>query len=109
VKSGTKLAKETGVEEKNIIILDPVSRPKTTKIRLNARPKNIVGLRVAMVDNTKPNFSIFCDRLEELLISQYKVASVTRYRKPGRTEPVAQQIIDDIKEKCDIAITGLGD
>jgi hypothetical protein len=97
------------VEEKNIIILDPVSKPKITKISLNPRPKNIAGLRVAMVDNTKPNFSIFCDRLEELLISQYRVASVTRYRKPGRTEPVAQQIIDDIKEKCDIAITGLGD
>ena len=96
-------------KKKTITILDPVSKPKVTKISLNPRPKNIAGLRVAMVDNTKPNFSIFLDRVEELLVSQYNVASVTRYRKPGRTQPLAQQVIAEIKEKCDIAITGLGD
>ena len=97
------------MEEKNIVILDPVSKPKVTKISLNPRPKNIAGLRVAMVDNTKPNFSIFLNRIEEHLVNQYKVASVTRYGKPGRTQPFAQQVIAEIKEKCDIAITGLAD
>ena len=97
------------MEEKNIVILDPVSKPKVIEIRINPRPKNIAGLRVAMVDNTKPNFSIFLDRIEEHLVNQYKVASVTRYRKPGRTQPLAQQVISEIKEKCDIAITGLAD
>jgi hypothetical protein len=97
------------VEEKKITILDPVSKPKVTKISLNPRPKNIAGLRVAMVDNTKPNFSIFLDRIEELLVSRYQVGSVLRYRKPGRTEPIAQQVIAEIKEKYDIAITGSGD
>jgi hypothetical protein len=97
------------LEEKTITILNPVSKPKVTKININPRPKNIAGLRVAMVDNTKPNFSIFLDRIEELLIGQYKVSSVTRYVKPGRTQPIAPQVITEIKEKCDIAITGSGD
>jgi hypothetical protein len=66
------------------------------------------GIRVAFVDNTKPNFKEFCDRVEEILVERFN-ATVTRYRKPGRTVGVVQSIIDEIKEKCDFAITGLGD
>ena len=97
------------MEEKTVTILDPVSKPKVTKININPRPKNIEGLKVATVDNTKPNFSIFLDRIEDLLVNQYKVASITRYRKPGRTQQLAQDNINEIKQKCDIVITGLGD
>jgi hypothetical protein len=97
------------VETGNIVILDPVSIPKTKKIALNPRPRNIEGMRVAVVDNTKPNFNLFMDRIQEILVSRYKVASVSRYRKPGRTVGVSHAILDEIKANCDIAITGLGD
>jgi len=98
------------LKEKAITILDPVSKPKVTRIMINPRSPKVEGLRVATVDNTKPNFSIFLDKLEELLITQHKVASVSRYRKPGRTEPIAKEMIAEIKQKkCDIVITGLGD
>jgi len=97
------------VEVKTIIVLDPVSKPKLTKININPRPTNIAGLRVAMVDNTKPNFAQFLDTIEELLVNKYQVASVTRYRKPGRTMPLDSQVIAEIKKGCDIAVTGLGD
>jgi hypothetical protein len=92
-----------------IVILDPVSLPKTKRINLAARPTQVEGLRIAMVDNTKPNFSIFLDRVEELLKSRYKVASVTRYRKPGRTVPVSHEMVAEIRANSDFAITGLGD
>ena len=94
--------------ENNIVILDPVSKPKVTKARINPRPQNMAGLRVALVDNTKPNFSLFLDRVEQRLMSEHK-ASVTRYRKPGRTQPLDPQLIAEIKKNCDIAITGLAD
>jgi len=97
------------MEEGNIVILDPVSVPKTKRLSLNPRPKSIAGLRVAVVDNTKPNFNIFMDRIEALLRSQYHVASVSRYVKPGRTVPVAPSVVAEIKANCDFAITGLGD
>jgi hypothetical protein len=96
------------VEQRSITILDPVSLPRTKKLNLNPRPKTMAGIRVAFVDNTKPNFSTFCDRVEQLLVSEYG-ATVARYRKPGRTVGVTQTIIDEIKATCDFAITGLGD
>jgi hypothetical protein len=97
------------LDDRSTIILDPVSLPKTKRLNLTSRPKSLSGLRIAFVDNTKPNFNIFCDRVEELLLSQYGVAEVKRYRKPGRTVPVAKGVIDEIKASCDFAITGLGD
>ncbi len=96
------------METRNIVILDPVSIPITKRIGLNPRPKSMQGIRVAFVDNTKPNFDLFCNRVEEILVSQYG-AKVSRYRKPGRTVGVVQSIIDEIKENCDFAVTGLGD
>ena len=55
------------MEEKKIVILDPVSKPEAIKININPRPKDIAGLRIIMIDNTKPNFEAFLDRIEELL------------------------------------------
>jgi hypothetical protein len=96
------------MEDRTIIILDPRSKPKVTNMSINPRPSNIGCLRVAMVDNTKPNFSIFLDRIEAHLTSEYQ-ASVKRFRKPGRTQPLDSQIIEEIKKNYDLAITGLGD
>jgi hypothetical protein len=97
------------VQERKITILDPVSKPKIKKLALNSRPKSLEGLRIAVVDNTKPNFNIFMDRVQEILINDYKVASVARYVKPGRTVGVSAAIVAEIKANCDFAIAGLGD
>jgi hypothetical protein len=97
------------MEEGKIVILDPVAKPKLNSVGINPRPQSVAGLRVAMVDNTKPNFNLFLDTVEERLVNDYRVASVVRYQKPGRTEPLNPQLITEIKLKCDIAITGLGD
>ena len=93
----------------SIVILDPVSVPITKKLSLNPRPKSLKGLNLAVVDNTKPNFNIFMDRVQELLIGKHGVASVARYVKPGRTVPVAANIVAEIKANYDFAIAGLGD
>lgn len=97
------------MEVRKIVILDPVGISASAKIALNPRPTQIEGLRVGMLDNTKPNFDLFLDVVEESLLNNYHVASVHRYRKPGRTVPVDPAVMAEIKEKCDIVITGLGD
>lgn len=97
------------MEVGKIVILDPVGLSASTKIELNRRPSQIEGLRVGMLDNTKPNFDLFLDVVQESLLNTYHVASVHRYRKPGRTVPVDPAVMAEIKEKCDIVITGLGD
>ncbi len=94
---------------RTITILDPVSRPIMELAGNTARPKSTVGLRVGMLDNTKPNFDFFCNRVEEHLLEQFGVAVVNRYVKKGRTFPVEPEMLEDIKKNCDIVICGLGD
>ena len=97
------------MDARQIVILDPVSRPISKNISLNTRPDHIEGLRVGMLDNTKPNFNLFLDTVEEHLLNDYHVGSIKRFRKPGRTVPVAPDVMQALKDNCDIVITGLGD
>jgi hypothetical protein len=83
--------------------------PTTKRITFNPRPKSMAGLKIAFVDNTKPNFNIFCERVAELLLSDYGVAEAKIFRKHGRTGGASPQIMNEVKAKYDFAITGLGD
>lgn len=97
------------MEGRKIILLDPVSLPAGNITANNPRPTKIEGLRVGMLDNTKPNFDLFLDTVEKHLLNDYKVGAVYRYRKPGRTVGVSPEVMAELKEKCDIVICGLGD
>jgi len=92
----------------SITILDPVSIPTVKRLGLNPRLTSLQGVHIAVVDNTKPNFDIFMDRVQEIMEERFG-AIFHRYRKPGRTVGVTHQVMDEIKEKCQFAITGLGD
>lgn len=89
--------------------LNPEGVVDSQNIEKNIRPKSLKGLTIAFVDNTKPNFDIFCDKIQEILLKDYGVAEVKRYRKLGRTVGASQKDLDEIKATCDYAITGLGD
>lgn len=97
------------MEAGQIYLLDPRSKPDIKGVKRNPRLKTIEGITVGVVDNTKPNFDLFMDTVSEQLKSMFGVANVIRYRKPGRTMGASAEILKDIKEKCDFAITGLGD
>ena len=57
------------------------------------RPKSLEGICVGMLDNTKPNFDIFLDTVEALLLKNYKIGSIVRHKKPGRTVPVSAFVV----------------
>jgi hypothetical protein len=74
--------------------------------------KALDGLRgkvVGFIDNAKPNFHHLVDDLAELLVSRHGVASIVKHRKRSASIPAAQAVYADVKEKCDLVITGSGD
>jgi hypothetical protein len=100
--------RSTAMTGGSITILSPISVPDVRRVGLKPRPKSMQGLHIAVVDNTKPNFDIFMDRVQEIMEERFG-AIFHRYRKPGRTVGVSSEVMDEIKAKCDFAITGLGD
>ena len=70
---------------------------------------SLKGKVVGFIDNAKPNFSHLVDDIGELLITRYGVAAVVKHRKRAASMPASVEVMRDLKEKCDLVITGSGD
>ena len=88
-------------------ILDPTSELVPAGIPKVDRPSTIDGLRVGLLDITKPRGNVFLDRLQELL--EQRGARVTRFAKPTFTKPAPADLRYEISTKCDVVIEALAD
>ncbi len=88
-------------------LLDPTSeREPSTRARAS-RPQTLDGLRVALLDISKPRGSVFLDRVEELL--HERNVHVERFRKPTFTKPAPVDLRHEITATCDVVIEALAD
>ena len=88
-------------------VLDPTGEQQVAERRLLPRPTSIVGLRVGLLDISKPRGDVFLDRLESRLTDAG--ASVRRYRKPTFTKPAPVDLRHEIATQCDLVIEALAD
>ena len=91
-----------------IQVYDPVAPCLTAPHQSAAALQGLRGKVIGFIDNAKPNFRYLVDDLAELLVSRYGVADVVKHRKRGQV-PVAQNVLQDLAERCDVVITGSGD
>jgi hypothetical protein len=88
-------------------LLDPTAeRTVQTRERV-ARPASINGLRVGLLDISKPRGNIFLDQLELRLVE--RGAHVERFAKPTFTKPAPADLRYEISTKCDLVIEALAD
>jgi len=88
-------------------ILDPTSELVPAGIPKVDRPPTIDGLRVGLLDITKPRGNVFLDRLQELL--EQRGAEVTRFAKPTFTKPAPVDLRHEIATNCTMVIEALAD
>lgn len=89
------------------LLLDPTSERSVAQRTLLARPASLDGLRVGLLDISKPRGNVFLDRLEERLAETG--ARVSRYRKPTFTKPAPVDLRQEIATQCDVVIEALAD
>ncbi len=90
--------------------MDLVSPTGTAAIvvkRLAARRSSLVGRRIAVLDNSKPNADALLERVAELLVARTGAASIRVWRKPGASHPAANH--DEIAAAADVVLTGSAD
>jgi len=91
-------------------VLDPVAPAAVAAGGSAFRPlASLRGKVVGFIDNSKPNFSFLADDLAELLMSKYGVARVVRHRKRTASVSAPAEVFADVKQQCDLVITGSGD
>ncbi len=90
-----------------IEVLDPTAQADEQKLKLATRLNDLNGKTLGMLDNSKPNFDLFLDRVEELLRQHYKIAKIVRAKKDGAGIPFKD--IARFVSGCDAVITGMCD
>jgi hypothetical protein len=94
----------------SLTILDPVApRGAASSDRIFEPLPTLRGKVVGFIDNSKPNFSYLVDDLAELLVARHGVASVVKHRKLSASIPAPDEAIADVRQQCDLVITGSGD
>jgi hypothetical protein len=90
-----------------VIVLDPTGERSPAERTALARPSTLDGLRVGLLDISKPRGPQFLDRLADLLAE--RGVTVHRYAKPTFTKPAPADLRTEIGEQCDVVIEALAD
>ena len=88
-------------------VLDPTGERHVAQRQRLDRPAALAGLRVGLLDISKPRGDVFLNRLEALLTEAG--ARVNRYRKPTFAKPAPVDLRHEIATQCDVVIEALAD
>lgn len=88
-------------------VLSPVGSAAMEVKPLARRPASLTGLRVGVLDNSKPNADALLGRVAELLVERAGAGAVTVWRKPGSSHPAT--VIDEVVAGADVVLTGSAD
>ncbi|MBI2909160.1 MAG: hypothetical protein HYX92_16060 [Chloroflexi bacterium] len=100
-------------EARTIFVYDPTATANVPEHEMAERVGDLNGKVIGLLDNSKPNFDIFLDRVQEQLSKRYKVAGFIRKRKSTHSESpgrgAAESTIEELVSKADVVINGMGD
>lgn len=89
------------------VVLDPTAKKSAEAIERVARPASLEGLRIGLLDISKPRGDVFLNRLEERFADVG--ATVERYVKPTFAKPAPVDLRHEIATSCDAVIEALAD
>ena len=100
-------------EARTIFVYDPTAKANVPEQEMAPRVGDLNGKVLGLLDNSKPNFDLFLDRVQEQLSKRYKLAGIIRKRKATHSESpgrgAAESTIEELVSKADVVINGMGD
>jgi hypothetical protein len=93
----------------SVLLYDPTAPRQQAARQPDNTLAGLAGTVVGFIDNAKPNFNHLVDDLSELLLSRYGVSEVVKRRKRAASVPAADDVYQELAERCDLVITGSGD
>ncbi len=94
-----------------IEVFDPTGKVEQHSIEASSGLAELNGKVIGLVDNGKPNYDIFLDRVKELLGVKFEFAETVHIKK-GNNDTGAPLNADDINRlatRCDIVLNGICD
>jgi len=88
-------------------ILDPTIATAREQIDYAPRPRDLHGLRIGLVENTKKNAEEVLRKVAEKLEAAHAMKVEVLVHKPQRA-PLKEAQVAELKGRADFAITGFG-
>ncbi len=90
-------------------LFDPTSTPRERTVALAPRPRDLRGLRVGLVENTKFNSDTILRKLGEQLTTQHGMVVSRMIRKRSPSHGVTEEAADELRRISDFVVSGIGD
>ena len=93
-------------------IIDPtVGAPGDDRERtaLASRPAQLKGLRLGLLVNTKRNAAEFVEEVSAVLAAEHGMTPVITRTKPSIVHPAPAEMLEELREACDVVVVGVGD
>ena len=83
-----------------------VGRPARTRA---ASPDALGGLRLAILDNGKPNAAVVMQRMADQLVERARVGFAGIFQKGSAATPCEQALLAELSASADLVLTGSAD
>jgi urease gamma subunit len=88
--------------------IDPTRGLNRAKIAPAARPMDLRGKVVGLLDNTKEQGDVILETVADALRDRYGVAKVVMRRKQYYSKPAPVEMIDEMAREVQVAVAALG-
>jgi hypothetical protein len=88
-------------------VRSPLGATPDTVKPLTKRRSSLAGLRIGVLDNSKPNAGVLLGAVAERLAARAPGATIHRWTKPGASHPAAT--LDEVAASVDVLLTGSAD
>ena len=88
--------------------IDPTAGSGKARIAPAARPADLAGKTVGLLDNTKEQADVILAVLGEALQARYGVAKVIIRRKEHYSKPALDTLIEEMAKEVDVAVAAVG-
>jgi hypothetical protein len=92
------------------VLFDPRGHSQERRYELAPRTMHTLdGARLGLLGNTKLNADAVLAAIGDLLGERYALESIVARTKPTFSRPAEDGMVDEMVEKCDVVIAGVGD
>lgn len=91
-------------------LVDPTGAdPGPNPLTLAARPSDVRGKRLGLLDNSKANSDVILRAISDILSDEFEFAEILYVKKHSSSLPPRPEIMAELHRHADLIITGIGD
>ena len=90
-------------------ILDPTVESISSRSVVATRPMTLNGLRIGLLANGTSKGDELLDLVYEIMANSFAFKDVIKLNKGNASRPCPKKLMDELVDKCDVAVTATGD